>query len=304
MTHNILRKVKAHIMRLYFSFQHSTAMTKKKKKNKTSNKTLSILLISVVAIAYYLGLIPSEWPSHIPSLTAQNYATQPCEGIEIPLTPQGMPEQILKKSNYTVSFNAETNIPNWVAWSITTNELTERESRSNNFQPDPALPSHLAVTTEDYTGSGYDRGHMCPAADNRYHWRAMDESFYMTNICPQNHNLNAGVWSTLEQQCRRWAENGTTVHIACGPIIYDNKPRYIGNKHKVRVPDAFFKVVLRGYEQGTPQGVGFIFENKAGKKDLSYYSCTIDEVEKITGIDFFHTLDDKEERRIEAMKAL
>ena len=89
-------------MRLYFSFQHSTAMTKKKKKNKTSNKPLSILLISVVAIAYYLGLIPSEWPSHIPSLTAQNYATQPCEGIEIPLTPQGMPEQILKKSNYTV----------------------------------------------------------------------------------------------------------------------------------------------------------------------------------------------------------
>lgn len=283
----------------------------KKSKHKASkrNRLLSTLLV-LVALGYYIGLSPMDWLSAEAVESAfifkkKGAVRRSCESIEIPLTPKTVTERVLTKSNYTVSFNSQTNIPNWVAWSITSDELIERESRSNNFQPDPELPTHSAVTTEDYTGSGYDRGHMCPAADNKYHWRAMDESFYMTNICPQNHNLNAGVWSTLEQQCRRWAVGDTVVHVVCGPILYDNHaPRYIGDKHKVRVPDAFFKVVLKGYEQGVPQGGGFIFENKAGKKSLSHYACTINEVEEITGIDFFYHLADKEEERIESKMIL
>lgn len=286
------------------------AKTKKSKRKTNKRNRLLSTLILLVALGYYVGLIPTDWSltesvESVWSLKKRESSRRLCEGVEIPLTPKGMTECVLTKSNYTVSFNSQTNIPNWVAWSITSDELIERESRSNNFQPDPELPAHLAVTTEDYTGSGYDRGHMCPAADNKYHWRAMDESFYMTNMCPQNHNLNAGVWSTLEQQCRRWAVGDTVVHVVCGPILYDNNtPRYIGDKHKVRVPDAFFKVVLKGYEQGVPQGFGFIFENKAGKKALSHYACTINKVEEITGIDFFYRLDDKEEERIESTMIL
>ena len=292
-------------MRLYFSFHHPTTNMAKKKHNKKNSKQPGIILLLIVALAYYFGLIPSEWiPSnvlHTPTAVAQNTPTQSYYDIELPISPQGIYEQILKKSNYTVSFNAKNNIPNWVAWAITSDELIERESRSNNFQPDPELPAYTAVTTEDYTGSGYDRGHMCPAADNRYHWRAMDESFYMTNICPQNHNLNAGVWSTLEQQCRRWAETGTNVYIACGPVLDANgKPQYIGNKHQVRVPEAFFKVVLFGLESNTPKAYGFIFENKAGKKPLTYYARTVDEIEALTGLDFFSPLDDTIEQQIEA----
>lgn len=282
-----------------------TKTKKSKRKANKRNRLLSTLLVLAV-LGYYIGLSPMDWLSEESAESAfifkkKGAVRRSCGGIEIPRTLKDVPERVLEKSNYTVSFNRETNIPNWVAWSIASDELIERESRSNNFQPDPELPVHEAVTTDDYKNSGYDRGHMCPAADNKYHWRAMDESFYMTNICPQNHNLNAGVWSTLEQQCRRWAHGDTVVHVVCGPILYGNQaPRYIGEKHKVRVPDAFFKVVLKGYEQGVPQGGGFIFENKAGNKSLSHYACTINEVEEITGIDFFYHLADKEEERIES----
>lgn len=278
-----------------------------KRKTNKRHRLLSTLLVLAV-LGYYIGLSPMDWLSEESAESAfifkkKGAVRRSCEGIEIPHTLKDVPERVLEKSNYTVSFNRETNLPNWVAWSITSEELIERESRTNNFQPDPELPLHEAVTTDDYKNSGYDRGHMCPAADNKYHWRAMDESFYMTNICPQNHNLNAGVWSTLEQQCRRWAHGDTVVHIVCGPILYDGTQlRYIGTKHQVRVPDAFFKVVLVGYEQGTPQGIGFIFENKAGKRAISHYACTINEVENITGFDFFPLMEDVVEERVESMK--
>lgn len=226
------------------------------------------------------------------------------EGMEVPKTPKGVSERILKKTNYTVSFNKRYNVPNWVAWNITAEELVERESRTNDFQPDPELASNSAVTTEDYIGSGYDRGHMCPAADNRYHWRAMDECFYMTNMCPQNHNLNTGVWNNLEQLCRRWVDDSNVVYVVCGPIFYaDSSPKYIGRRHKVRVPDAFFKVVLRDYEQGRPKAAGFIFENKPGTESLRNYACSIDKVEEVTGFDFFHLLPDELEEKMESMSA-
>lgn len=124
----------------------------------------------------------------------------------LPRSPKNTPEQILYRKGYTVSYNKETKIPNWVAWELTPEKLIERESRTDKFMPDPDLPESQAVTTDDYKRSGMDRGHMCPAGDNRWHWKAMQESFYMTNICPQNHNLNRGDWKELEEACRLWAK--------------------------------------------------------------------------------------------------
>lgn len=95
------------------------------------------------------------------------------------------------------------NIPNWVAWELNSSKLIERESRAGHFYPDPDIPRGIAVETGDYSNSGYDRGHMCPAADNKWDKQAMRESFYMTNICPQHHNLNRGDWKELEDDCRR-----------------------------------------------------------------------------------------------------
>jgi len=220
--------------------------------------------------------------------------------LEIPVSPKGRKELILKRKNYTLSFNKETNLPNWVAWRLDKEKLMERVSRKGyGFKPDPDINPSQAVVTQDYAHSGYDRGHMCPAGDSRWSGEAMKESFYMTNICPQYPNLNGGDWHELEQACRRWAEKGK-LYIVCGPILYKkalNPP--IGKEHQIRVPDAFFKVILTGVEKGKPRAIGFIYKNSAGNRPLDSYVNSIDQVERITGLDFFSALPDDVENRIE-----
>ena len=106
------------------------------------------------------------------------------KNLEIPSSPKGKKELILKRMNYTLSFNKEANIPNWVAWRLDKKKLEEKVSRKGfNFRPDPDIDKNKAVITQDYSHSGYDRGHMCPAGDSRWSGQAMMESFYMTNIC-------------------------------------------------------------------------------------------------------------------------
>ena len=222
------------------------------------------------------------------------------KNLEIPISSKGKKELILKRKNYTLSFNKELNIPNWVSWSLDKEKLVERVSRKRyGFKPDPNINPSQAVVTQDYANSGYDRGHMCPAGDSRWSGEAMKESFYMTNICPQHPNLNGGDWHELEQACRRWAEKDK-LYIVCGPILYKkalNPP--IGKEHKIRVPDAFFKVILTGVEKGNPRAIGFIYKNSAGNRPLDSYVNSIDQVERITGLDFFSVLPNEVENRIE-----
>lgn len=212
---------------------------------------------------------------------------------------KGTDETILKRKGYTVSYNRTLNLPNWVAWELNRDKLVERESRTDKFLPDPDLPKSEAVTTDDYKGSGWDRGHMCPAADNRWHWRAMQESFYMTNICPQHHNLNRSDWKELEDRCRVWAEQEGRIYIVCGPILYNQKHRTIGKEHKVTVPEAFFKVILCA-DSRPPRAIGFIYKNTSGNHPVDSYTNSVDQVERITGIDFFPALPDDVEKRVEA----
>ena len=164
------------------------------------------------------------------------------------------------------------------------------------FHEDEEVPEPR-VTTYDYVQSGYDRGHMCPSADNRWDAEAQDECFLMTNICPQNHNLNAGDWGEMENQCRLWAKKYGRIYIVCGPILFRSRHKKIGTS-KVVVPEAFFKVVLCMGRQ--PKGIGFIYRNEAGNRPKGDYVNSIDEVERITGYDFFAKLPDKIEKQVES----
>lgn len=259
----------------------------KKQKNKTSKHIYVILAIAAIIFSLYQSRNQASY--NIPN-----------DRYELPVTPQNTPQQYIEHSGFSLSFNKKTNNPNWVAWKLDKEKLIERESRTNNFLPDPNIPEEKAVTTKDYSGSGWDRGHMCPAADCRWHWKAMQECFYMTNICPQNHKLNSGDWKELEEACREWAKK-ETIYIVAGPIMYkESKQEKIGKEHKIEIPDAFFKVVLAGIESDQPRAIGFIFENKAESKKLDAYAKSIDEVESISGYDFFSTLPDEIENDIES----
>lgn len=231
--------------------------------------------------------------------TAQQTAATPStlsELLPAPLT--HVPEQILERTAYTASYNKDTRQPNWVAWQLTPQHTDGSAQRKNYpFSADDDVPAPRAVPA-DYRHSGYDRGHMCPAADCRWSPRAMRESFLLTNVCPQNHNLNAGDWNELEAACRRWAQQLGTLYIVAGPVFLSSRePRTIG-ENGVRVPDAFFKVVL--CLEGEPRGIGFIYRNEPGNRRRYAYANSIDQVERITGFDFFAALNDSLEQAVES----
>lgn len=212
-------------------------------------------------------------------------------------SPKGTPEQILERTGYVASYNKTNLLPNWVAWHLTAERTEGSAKRSGvDFAEDTEVPEPRA-TDWDYYNSGYDRGHMCPAADNKWSKKAMEESFLFTNMCPQNGNLNRGDWNEMEMACRKWVKKYGDLYIVCGPILYKGKHKTIG-KNKVVVPEAFFKVVLRTGDD--PQAIGFIYKNTSGNRPKDSYVNTVDEVERITGIDFFPSLPDDVEKKVEA----
>lgn len=224
-------------------------------------------------------------------------APETYESIELPAQLTSVPEQILVRKGYTVSYNKDRRVPNWVAWHLTAAHLKGTVKRSDaSFHEDEEVPMPRAIDS-DYVRSGYDRGHMCPAGDNKWSAKAMDESFLFTNVCPQAPQLNRGDWNEMEQACRKWAKENGDIYIACGPIFYKKRAKTIG-KNKVAVPDAFFKVVLT--MKGNPKAIGFIYKNGDGNRPKGDYANSVDEVERITGIDFFPSLPDKIEKQVEA----
>ena len=221
----------------------------------------------------------------------------PANGLEIPRKLQGSDGKILRRVGYTASYNAANRIPNWVAWHLTASHVGGHYNRNNEvFHEDPEVSNPRAYDS-DYRGSGYDRGHMCPSGDNKWNKEAQEQSFLFTNICPQRHNLNTGAWNDVELQCRAWAKRYGDLYIVCGPVLYDQQHKTIG-RNRVVVPEAFFKVVLRKHDNYY-KAIGFVYENKGASRDMSRYVRSIDDVEQLTGFDFFSALPDNIEEKIE-----
>ena len=211
-------------------------------------------------------------------------------------TPSSLPSQIVKYEGYTLSFNSKMHVPNWVVWDLTGTEVEGTHPRKDNFRGD----DNVAGSAEkwDYSYSGYDRGHMAPAGDMKWSKEAMDESFYMTNMCPQAKTLNTGAWKSLEEKCRQWAEIDSAIIIVCGPVLTDPIEEYIGDS-RVAVPQRFFKVILSPYVDN-PRGIGFIMPNSKVPGGMQAAAVSIDEVERITGLDFFSSLPDEIENNVES----
>lgn len=223
--------------------------------------------------------------------------TERHDAFGLPVSPSGVQEIVLRRSGYVASYNKDTRIPNWVTWCLTRNHADGDIKRPRKaFHEDDDVPEPRA-TDMDYYNSGYDRGHLCPAADNKWSEQAMYDSFLFTNICPQNHVLNVGDWNEMENQCRRWAKEYGTIYIVCGPVLLNRKHKTIG-RNRVTVPEAFFKVVLRMSPE--PEAIGFIYRNTEGNRPKDAYMNTVDDIERITGIDFFSALPDNLEAEIEA----
>ena len=201
---------------------------------------------------------------------------------------------------FVSSYNTETLIPDWVAYELTAEETGGSETREGmEFRMDPSLRGVTQAMREDYSGSGWTKGHLMPAADAAFSNSTMAETFYFTNICPQDETLNAGDWQYLEKRVRQWANRYGSVWVVTGPIVGDNQYGTIGDRDVV-VPDAFYKALLIRKKNGSYSAIAFVMDNDDDRYYLKDCYLNINDLESLTGLDFFPSLDDKIEEKVES----
>jgi len=270
------------------------------KRDKTS--ILTLIVLAVIGTVYHFVWSGDDNPEEDPQVVVDpvsSPAGEVMDRLEIPYRLEDNEGNIIEHMGYTLSYNSEYRVPNWVAYELLETEiLTAYRSREDSFEPDPLIKGRQAYD-RDYVGSGYDRGHMAPAADMRWSSQTMKECFYLSNVCPQNHNLNSGAWNDLEKQVRYEVKYHKAIWVVCGPIFEYNNPKHIGSNH-VMVPDAFFKALLAKRKDGSYAAVGFIFPNKACERNLTHYAMTVDELEAKLGMDLFYNLDVKAQDEAES----
>lgn len=274
------------------------------------NKTISILLLALFSTFWSChnwkneGKRTSEL-SHAVKMEDAEEGNQQSATDELVcprFSRKHVPSQMLSRTAYTTSYNHETLTSNWVGWVLTGKHTDGTFARKGHmFIEDTDVPRPRAIYSDIRESEcGYQRGHICPAGDNKWSKDALDDAFLMTNICPQDGDLNQRDWKYLEEACREWAQQYGKVYIVAGPI-YQSSPYHTVGEHHVAVPDSFFKVVLRkGNSLDDLEAIGFIYPNQSGHKKMEAYVQTVDEVERATGLDFFYQLDDEVENRIES----
>lgn len=219
--------------------------------------------------------------------------------------------QIRNFQYYTLCYRESYEQAEWSAYCLRAFMLQKNAKRTNDFRPDPQITTGSA-TLADYKRSGYDRGHLTPAGDMVFSKEAMSESFYMSNMCPQAAAFNRGIWKDLEDQVREWVRTYGAAYIVSGPVLSKPADEYpfIGES-KVAVPEYFYKVILvpifqDDSDQDSPEecadlmAIAFVIPNKGCDGDFWRYAASVDEVEQITGLDFFPLLEDGIEERVES----
>ena len=245
--------------------------------------------------------------------------------VEVLLDNKEIPHQHLTRLSYTTSYNKVTKCPNWVAWHLTAEhtdgefarrgvpyfeengevygigKVNRETSKGCYFVDVEAEMPRQELSDWDLMPADMSHGHICPAGDNKWSKAAMNQSFLLTNMCPQDETLNSGGWRKLEEKCREWAKKYEDIYIVSGPIFYEGVRSYFG-KNKIGIPDAFFKVVL--CVNGKPKAIGFIYSNDGTSQSMAKNVHSVNEIEEIVGMDFFYYLPDSIENKVEAMTNL
>jgi len=219
------------------------------------------------------------------------------EGLELPVAQDKANLTIIKHTNYTIGYSTQWLQPVWVAYALEPHELAKNVKRQNSFTDDPIYQGREA-TEGDYKNSGYSRGHLAPSADMRFSQQAMEECFYFTNMAPQFIAFNAGIWNSLEQKVRAWAEKFGTIYIATGPCFIGEPLDHMG-RQRIPVPTHFYKALLMQCD-GQWRAIAFLIPHKTGKGKVKRFACSIDQLEEVTHIDFFPQLPDSIETPLEA----
>jgi endonuclease G, mitochondrial len=190
--------------------------------------------------------------------------------------------QLIRHSHFTLSYAENHRQAEWVFYELTPHMTEGGQSRTNDFRPDPNISSGSAQLV-DYAGSGYDRGHLCPAGDMKFDKISMSQTFYLSNMSPQTPSFNRGIWKKLEEKVRFWAESYGLIYVVTGGILQEGQSKIGPNG--ITVPAYFYKVI---YHPGAEaKMIALILPNAKSDKALMDFVVSVDSVESLTGIDFF-----------------
>ncbi len=203
---------------------------------------------------------------------------------------------IVSHTHYSLSYSEKHEQAEWVAYELKREHISSNEFKRPYFEIDKKVRSQSA-DWRNYKKSGYDRGHLCPAGDRRFSRDAFNETFLTSNVTPQNHEFNSGIWNTLEQKVRYWAKKYDGVYVVTGGILSEDLSG-IGYEH-VSVPEYFYKVIL-DRTATPPKMIAFLIPHKDSDRSLKEFVVPTDEIERRTGIDFFPKLEDGIESSLEA----
>ena len=243
------------------------------------------------------GVLPPPEPVVTPPGTkAVTYTIRNPQFDNLSYGVPGAADTIIEREGYALGYIEKHEQPAWVQYIMTADEVSRRAAkRGDDFRPDPEVPTGSA-TPQDYTRSGYDRGHLAPAADMSFSVKTMSESFFMSNMSPQAPQFNRGIWSKLEKQVRHFATKEKRIVVVTGPILPAEKTITIG-ANKVTVPQYYYKVI---YDTTPPEKmIGFVLPNKGSSADLRTFVVTVDRVEDLTGLDFFSTVPKEKQEQLE-----
>ncbi|MBW1297963.1 DNA/RNA non-specific endonuclease [Aquimarina litoralis] len=252
------------------------------------------LLVLIVTIGFYYAEMYID--------TKDNTLQKNSEKKELSFfyLPTSTTGTIITHKNYALSYSEKHEQAEWVAYELKREHLSGQEFKRPFFEMDKKVRSSSA-DWRNYKNSGYDKGHLCPAGDRRFDYNAFKETFLTSNVSPQNHEFNAGIWNKLEQKTRYWAKKYDGVYVVTGGVLSDDL-KTIGYE-AVSVPNYFFKVIL-DKSTSNPKMIAFLVPHKKTNKSLKSFVVTTDELEKLTGIDFFSKLPDDLEKRLEMSKVI
>ncbi len=209
--------------------------------------------------------------------------------------PTSTTNQVIKHEFYTLSYSEEFEQAEWVAYKLDVKMISRNHFERPFFIEDKLVKTQSA-DWRNYKKSGYDKGHLCPAGDMKFSKKAFDDTFFTSNISPQIHDFNDGVWNRLENKTRYWAQKYQSIYIITGGIL-KNGLRRIGREN-VAVPEAFYKILLRN-DNGNYKIIAFLVPSEESEKPLYDFVITTDELEKMTGVNFYPNLPDNIENQLE-----
>lgn len=202
---------------------------------------------------------------------------------------------IIRHNHYFLSYSEEHEQAEWAAYYLSTENLSKHDFDRPYFKQDPLVTTESAHWN-NYKETGYDKGHLVPAADMRFSEEAYKDTFLTSNVAPQDKEFNAGIWNRLEQKIRYWAEKYNALFVVTGSILHDEL-KTIGEE-EVAVPDYFYKILVRVQHDSLVM-ISFLIPNEKSDKALYHFATTIDKIEFITGIPFNEKISGKIEEKIQ-----